>query len=114
MLNLDDCHDQAMCTNTPGSFSCACNTGWTGNGTSCEGTPACAPRRCTTLNLDYCTSNSKCLNERKFLGLRPRIEKLVHFRSGTIIVRLLFLVWYRYQCLYLVLLSIKHDWLIAL
>ena len=39
-LNLDDCHDQANCTNTPGSFSCACNTGWTGNGTSCQGTPA--------------------------------------------------------------------------
>ena len=37
-LNLDDCHDQAMCNNTPGSFSCACNTGWTGNGTVCEGT----------------------------------------------------------------------------
>ena len=38
-LNLDDCHDQANCTNNPGSFSCACNNGWTGNGTVCQGTP---------------------------------------------------------------------------
>ena len=37
-LNLHNCNDQAMCNNTLGSFSCACNTGWTGNGTSCEGT----------------------------------------------------------------------------
>ena len=36
-LSNDDCHDVATCTNTPGSFSCACNIGWTGNGTSCEG-----------------------------------------------------------------------------
>ena len=38
VLNLDDCDGQAMCNNTLGSFSCSCNTGWTGNGTSCEGT----------------------------------------------------------------------------
>ena len=38
MLNVDDCDDQAMCNNTPGSFSCFCKSGWTGNGTSCEGT----------------------------------------------------------------------------
>ena len=37
-LNLDDCHVQAMCNNTPGSFSCSCNIGWTGNGSICEGT----------------------------------------------------------------------------
>ena len=37
-LNLHNCHEQATCTNTLGSYSCACNTGWTGDGYICEGT----------------------------------------------------------------------------
>ena len=35
--NLDACDIHAVCTDTPGSFSCACNDGFTGNGTSCSG-----------------------------------------------------------------------------
>lgn len=31
------CHKAAACTNTIGSFSCACKFGYTGNGTHCEG-----------------------------------------------------------------------------
>jgi len=33
----DNCHDQATCTNTIGSFTCACNSGYTGNGVNCDG-----------------------------------------------------------------------------
>jgi hypothetical protein len=29
------CHDEAFCTNTPGSYECACNAGWTGDGITC-------------------------------------------------------------------------------
>ena len=29
------CDSNAMCTNTPGSFHCTCNQGYTGNGTIC-------------------------------------------------------------------------------
>ena len=36
-LNTDNCHTQATCTNNVGSFSCACNTGWSGNGVTCDG-----------------------------------------------------------------------------
>ena len=36
-LDLDNCNQQATCTNNLGSYSCACNTGWTGDGFSCEG-----------------------------------------------------------------------------
>lgn len=32
-----NCHASATCTNTDGSFTCACNSGYTGNGVSCSG-----------------------------------------------------------------------------
>lgn len=38
MGDLSDCADQgAMCTNIPGSHLCTCLSGYTGNGTHCEG-----------------------------------------------------------------------------
>ena len=33
----NDCHAQAMCSNTDGSFTCTCNDGYAGNGTECSG-----------------------------------------------------------------------------
>ena len=33
----DSCHDDATCHNTQGSYTCSCNTGYTGNGFSCIG-----------------------------------------------------------------------------
>ena len=32
-----NCDSNANCTDTEGDFECACNNGWTGNGTHCEG-----------------------------------------------------------------------------
>ena len=31
------CHQQATCTDTDGSYSCTCNSGYTGNGLECNG-----------------------------------------------------------------------------
>ena len=31
------CHASALCTNTLGSFTCACNPGYSGNGVTCNG-----------------------------------------------------------------------------
>ena len=33
----NNCHKNAICTNTNGSFVCQCQNGYTGNGTSCNG-----------------------------------------------------------------------------
>jgi hypothetical protein len=37
MLNYNNCSSNATCNNTGGSFQCTCNSGYTGNGTFCEG-----------------------------------------------------------------------------
>ena len=33
--DLNNCHANAQCTNTKGSFSCFCNPGYTGDGINC-------------------------------------------------------------------------------
>ena len=37
LTNNGNCSTNAVCTNNPGSFTCACKAGYTGNGTMCSG-----------------------------------------------------------------------------
>ena len=36
-LNISNCHVNANCTNTYGSYKCTCKVGYTGDGHSCSG-----------------------------------------------------------------------------
>ena len=54
-LGTNDCHDSASCVNEAGSYSCYCNTGFHGNGTSCyEGN--CDDNLCKTN--EHCPSST--------------------------------------------------------
>jgi hypothetical protein len=55
--NADDCNANAACTNVAGSFTCACNAGYDGDGRTCA-------KRCTTalVYVDCPSPSSGCSN----------------------------------------------------
>nr|XP_039267678.1 fibrillin-2-like isoform X1 [Styela clava] len=63
------CHDNATCTNNIGSYTCECNDGFTGNGTSCTEIDECLTNPCN-VNAD-CTdlvNNYTCVCKTGFSG----------------------------------------------
>ncbi|XP_078575880.1 uncharacterized protein LOC144861750 [Branchiostoma floridae x Branchiostoma japonicum] len=55
-VGTDNCHIQATCTNTDGSFICTCDTGYTGDGVTCTDINEC------TLGTDNCHIQATCTN----------------------------------------------------
>ncbi|WP_437686100.1 FG-GAP-like repeat-containing protein [Sorangium sp. So ce176] len=53
-LGTDNCDANAACTDTPGSFTCACNAGYEGDGVTCTDIDECA------LGTDDCDTNATC------------------------------------------------------
>ncbi|KYF97876.1 hypothetical protein BE18_28360 [Sorangium cellulosum] len=53
-LGTDNCDANATCTNTTGSFTCACNAGYEGDGVTCTNVDECA------LGTDDCDANATC------------------------------------------------------
>lgn len=53
---LADCSDDASCSNTPGSYECACNDGYEGDGVNCDDVDECA------LDADDCADTATCAN----------------------------------------------------
>ncbi|XP_065180412.1 fibrillin-1-like [Sycon ciliatum] len=53
--SLHDCHHDAWCVNTDGSYGCSCMSGFTGNGTHCEDV-----LECTDGSLHDCHRNARC------------------------------------------------------
>jgi MYXO-CTERM domain-containing protein len=57
--NTDDCDALAVCTNTPGSFTCACATGYAGTG---HGANGCTDIDECAANTDTCDPAAMCTN----------------------------------------------------
>ena len=55
-LNTDDCHEDALCQNTLGSYECTCAPGYRGDGRGCEDIHECDER------LDNCADHALCTN----------------------------------------------------
>ena len=54
--NLNTCHTDATCTNLPDGYSCACNEGFTGDGSSCTDINECDE------NTHGCSAGYRCEN----------------------------------------------------
>ena len=51
--DMSPCDPDATCTNTLGSFVCACNSGYIGDGMTCTGKLSCFANFCITVIVPY-------------------------------------------------------------
>ena len=70
LKNLHNCDINAKCANLDGGFSCACNSGYIGNGLSCDDVNECAE------GSDTCSENANCMNNEG--SYRKNCSKAIH------------------------------------
>lgn len=69
--NIDDCGPNTVCTDTADSFSCACATGFTGNGDTCSSLQSCfvTPSLCDAdATCTSTTAGPACVCDAGFIG----------------------------------------------
>ena len=95
--NNGNCHSQAKCTNTPGSFTCTCLDGYYGDGITCSGVlrlfyispyfvnfSGRKKRRENSLNLiKQIKRNKKKKGEDKLKPQRKRDKETTRVRTGS-------------------------------
>ena len=55
-MDLDNCHEDAYCTNTFGGFNCTCFDGYDGDGVNCTDIDECFEE------IDECHDQAECSN----------------------------------------------------
>ncbi len=85
--NLNNCDENAECTNTEGSFSCKCNDGYFGNGTQCLNKNECLDGSHTCDINAVCEDNIgsyKCTCNTGFIGDGKTCEDINECETQTV------------------------------
>ena len=78
-LESHNCDEHARCTNSIGSFECACNEGFAGNGTTCEDMDECS----TTGIFQTEKQENNIFQMRNVPSLQTVLIQLVDLNVGT-------------------------------
>ncbi|CAK8676039.1 unnamed protein product [Clavelina lepadiformis] len=60
-MDPNQCHEHATCTNTPGSYSCACKLGFNGGGKLCYDATNCSSETCKHEVCEEITPGIRCI-----------------------------------------------------
>ena len=84
MENSDDCPYDSQCTDTEGSFTCACNPGY--QDTAINGAQACVNiDECATTSTPLCATDASCIDTRPGFKVFVGLSKSVIVNLKTLI-----------------------------